>query len=318
MSYLSPDTGSTYNQKYLRSEREKIGMRQILAVVVCFNPEPSSIQSLSNNLHQEGVPVVWFNNGSPGSLDAIKTPHVLSIIELEHNLGVAAALNRGFEWALQNGFDAVISFDQDSRPVVGMVHKLQNAWLNAVVQTPNLGAIGPATVDHQSGQDMFTFAPYNWTRHRFLPSQNKTYVVDHLITSGCLTPCAVWQDVGPMNESLFIDWVDNEWCARARLKGYQLLMDGGTKMTHSIGEVSRPLLWRRFHLHKPLRHYYLLRNALLIAQQSKFDLGWRMHHILYALRVIVASLLLGNQKLSRLCYAWRGLVHGLIGRSDKI
>jgi rhamnosyltransferase len=293
-------------------------MRQILAVVVCFNPEPSSIQSLSNNLHQEGVPVVWFNNGSPGSLDAIKTPHVLSIIELEHNLGVAAALNRGFEWALQNGFDAVISFDQDSRPAIGMVHKLQNAWLNAVVQTPNLGAIGPATVDHQSGQDMFTFAPYNWTRHRFLPSQNKTYVVDHLITSGCLTPCAVWQDVGPMNESLFIDWVDNEWCARARLKGYQLLMDGGTKMTHSIGEVSRPLLWRRFHLHKPLRHYYLLRNALLIAQQSKFDLGWRMHHILYALRVIVASLLLGNQKLSRLCYAWRGLVHGLIWRSDKI
>jgi len=293
-------------------------MRQILAVVVCFNPESSSIQSLSSNLQQEGVPVVWFNNGSPCSLDAIKTPHVLAIIELEHNLGVAAALNRGFEWALQNGFDAVISFDQDSRPGVGMVRKLQNAWLNAVLQTPNLGAIGPATVDHQSGQDMFTFAPYNWTRHRFLPSQNKTYVVDHLITSGCLTPCAVWQDVGPMNESLFIDWVDIEWCARARLKGYQLLMDGGTKMTHSIGEVSRPLLWRRFHFHKPLRHYYLLRNALLIAKQSKFDLGWRMHHILYALRVIVASLLLGNQKLSRLDYAWRGLVHGLIGRSDKI
>ena len=293
-------------------------MRQILAVVVCFNPEPSSIQSLSNNLQQEGVPVVWFNNGSPGSLDAIKTPQVLAIIELEHNLGVAAALNRGFEWALQNGFDAVISFDQDSRPDVGMVGQLQKAWLKAVLQTPCLGALGPATVDHQSGQDMFTFAPYNWTRHRFLPSQNKTYVVDHLITSGCLTPCAVWQDVGPMNESLFIDWVDNEWCARARLKGYQLLMDGGTKMTHSIGEVSRPLLWRRFHMHQPLRHYYLLRNALLIAKQSKFDLGWRMHHILYALRVIVASLLLGNQKLSRLDYAWRGLVHGLIGRSDKI
>ena len=262
--------------------------------------------------------MVWFNNGSPGSLDAIKTPHVLAIIELERNLGVAAALNRGFEWAIQNGFDAVISFDQDSRPAVGMVAQLQNAWLKAVLQTPCLGAIGPATVDHQSGQDMFTFAPYNWTRHRFLPSQNKTYVVDHLITSGCLTPCAVWQDVGPMNESLFIDWVDIEWCGRARLKGYQLLMDGGTKMTHSIGEVSRPLLWRRFHFHKPLRHYYLLRNALLIAKQSKFDLGWRMHHILYALRVIVASLLLGNQKLSRLVYALRGLVHGLIGRSDKI
>jgi hypothetical protein len=57
---------------------------------------------------------------------------------------------------------------------------------------------------------------------------------------------------------------------------------------------------------------------LLIAKQSKFDLGWRMHHILYALRVILASLLLANQKLSRLSYAWRGLVHGVMGRTGKI
>jgi rhamnosyltransferase len=292
-------------------------MRQILAVVVCFHPEPSSLQSLSLNLQQEGVPVVWINNGPTGSLNALKTQHVLSIIELKHNLGVAAALNRGFEWALQNGFDAVLSFDQDSRPAVGMVGQLQSAWFKASVLTPNIAAIGPATIDHQSGQDMFTFAPYNWKRQRFLPSQNKTYVVDHLITSGCLTPCTVWQDVGPMTESLFIDWVDNEWCARARLKGYLLLMDGGTKMPHSIGEVSRPLLWRRFHLHTPLRNYYLLRNALLIARQSKFYPGWRMHHILYALRVIVASLLLGQQKLSRLSFALRGLLHGLLGRSGK-
>ena len=293
-------------------------MRQILAVVVCFHPDPSSLQSLSLKLQQEGVPVVWINNGPPSSLNTIRTQQVLSIIELEQNLGVATALNRGFEWAIQNGFDAVISFDQDSRPDLGMVGQLQSAWLKAILQTPNVAAIGPATSDLQSGQDMFTFAPYNWTRQRFLPSQNKTYVVDHLITSGCLTPCAVWQDVGPMRESLFIDWVDNEWCARARLKGYQLLMDGGTKMTHSIGEASRTLLWRRFHLHTPLRNYYLLRNALLIAKESKFGLGWRVHHILYALRVILASLFLANQKLSRLSYAWLGLVHGLIGRAGKI
>jgi hypothetical protein len=43
-----------------------------------------------------------------------------------------------------------------------------------------------------------------------------------------------------------------------------------------------------------------------------------MHHILYALRVIVASLLLGQQKLSRISYALRGLAHGLLGRSGKL
>jgi len=293
-------------------------MRNILAVVVCFHPDLKNLQSLSFKLHQEGVPVVWVNNGPVGSLKAAQTPHVANIIELAHNLGVATALNRGFEWALQNGYEAVITFDQDSQPPAGMVGQLSQAWLQAAGAFSRIAAIGPATVDLASGQDMFSFEPYNWTRHRFLPSQKKTYVVDHLITSGCLTPCSVWQDVGPMNDSLFIDWVDNEWCARARLKGYTLLMDGGTKMGHSIGEVSRPILWRRFHLHAPIRHYYLLRNAIQIAKQSQFDPGWRMHHLLYAARVILASLLLGQQRLSRLSYALRGLLHGLVGRSGKI
>ena len=293
-------------------------MKNILAVVVCFHPDLKNLQSLSFKLHQEGVSVIWVNNGPVGSLKAAQTPHVTNIIELAHNLGVATALNRGFEWALQNGYEAVITFDQDSQPPAGMVGQLSQAWLQAAGAFSRIAAIGPATVDLASGQDMFSFEPYNWTRHRFLPCQNKTYVVDHLITSGCLTPCSVWQDVGPMNDSLFIDWVDNEWCARARLKGYTLLMDGGTKMGHSIGEVSRPILWRRFHLHAPIRHYYLLRNAIQIAKQSKFDPGWRMHHLLYAARVIFASLLLGQQRRSRLYYALRGLLHGLIGRSGKI
>ena len=121
-----------------------------------------------------------------------------------------------------------------------------------------------------------------------------------------------------MTDGLFIDWVDIEWCARARLTGYVLLLDGGTQMSHSIGEVSRPILWRRFHLHTPIRHFYLLRNAILIAKKPQFELGWRVHLLLYALRVIVASLVLGDQRLSRWHFAYQGLLAGLGGRQGPI
>ena len=292
-------------------------MRNIVAVVVCYHPEPIKLLALSQALYEEQVPVVWINNGPSGSLNVIKTHAVTETLELGQNMGVAAALNRGFEWAIQNDFDAVATFDQDSCPDHQMVSQLRAAWTQAIQSSSNLGAIGPATVDQLSGQVMFTYAPYNWLRNRFLPKEYKAYVVDHLITSGCITPCHVWQDVGPMNEGLFIDWVDNEWCARARRKNYELLMVGGVKMNHSIGESSMPLLWRRFHLHQPLRHYYLMRNALLIARQSGLDMGWRMHNVFYAIRVILASLIFGGQKRSRLAHAWLGLVHGLRGRSGK-
>ena len=292
-------------------------IRKILALVVCFEPDVPSLQKLSESLQLEGVPVVWVNNGAEGALLSSTRPHVLHVIEMGQNLGVAAALNQGYAWAIQNGFDAVISFDQDSQPKPGMVRQLQQAWQKSSSQFVNLAAIGPTTVDQQSGLAMFTFAPYNWLRKRFLPNKAQLYEVDHLITSGCLIPCRVWQAVGPMNESYFIDWVDIEWCARARHQGFALLMDGASQMVHSIGEVSRPLLWRRFHLHAPLRNYYLLRNALLLARQSQFAMGWRLHHVLYALRVILASFLWGQQRSERLGFVWRGLLDGLRGRAGK-
>ena len=293
-------------------------MRHILAVVVCYDPVLSTLQTLSRNLQSEGVPVIWVNNGPAGSLESARGPHVLSVIELTQNLGVATALNAGYRWALQNDFEAVITFDQDSQPEVGMVGKLQARWAQSAVEHLQVAAIGPVTIDYQSGHGMFSFEPYNWIRKRFLPSQAKAYFVDHIITSGCLMPCRVWQEVGPMNDGLFIDWVDIEWCARARLMGYVLLLDGGTQMSHSIGEVSRPILWRRFHLHTPIRHFYLLRNAILIAKKPQFNLGWRVHLFLYALRVIVASLVLGDQRLSRWRFAYQGLLAGLSGRQGPI
>lgn len=293
-------------------------MRRILAVVVCYEPVLSTLQALSHNLHVEGVPVVWVNNGPTGSLDSARGTHVVNVIELQQNFGVATALNAGYQWALQNGFDAVVTFDQDSQPHVGMVSQLLQSWYQSSNSFGHVAAIGPATVDQQSGHAMMTFAPYNWVRKRFLPSQAKTYLVDHLITSGCLMSLQVWQEVGPMRDGLFIDWVDIEWCARARLKGFQLLIDGHTQMRHSIGEASRPILWRRVHLHTPLRHYYLLRNAILIAKKPQFDLGWRVHLLLYATRVIVASVVLGDRRASRWKFAWQGLVDGLVGREGRI
>lgn len=293
-------------------------MRKTVAVVICYHPVVSTLLDLSSNLHLEGVPVVWVNNGPEGSLDAVRGNHVLHVLELKTNLGVAAALNTGFQWAIDHQFDAVITFDQDSKPQVGMVGKLLQSLAQASAQSIQIAAIGPATIDDQSAQALFSFEPYRWIRRRFLPQPGKVYAVDHLISSGCLVPCDVWQEVGPMNEGLFIDWVDIEWCARARLKGYTLVLDGSSQMNHSIGDSSRQILWRRFHLHTPIRHFYLLRNALAIAKKPQFNLGWRVHLVLYAARVILASLAFGDQRISRLRFVWRGLVAGLRGQQGQM
>lgn len=288
----------------------------VSAVVVCFHPEPENLRRLIVALLPD-VHQVWLvNNGANNALPSDLGPKV-NRMDLGDNMGVAAALNIGFDSAYAGGADAVIGFDQDSAPPQGLVAQLRADWNLEAQRQPGvrLGAIGPATCDRDGAHLLTTFAPYNWFRQRLRPLPGKRWRVDHLITSGCLIPRDVWTSTGPMNAGLFIDWVDVEWCGRARLAGFTLLMDGDAVLSHRIGNKSQAFLGRHFHVHAAFRHYFVLRNALIIWRDQRFPLGWRTHHVLYALRVILANLLFAPQRLERLRCVIRGWQDGWAKRT---
>lgn len=291
-------------------------LRNVAAVVVCFHPDLQMLQTLVQSLLPQ-VKHVWLvNNGPSGSLPGDWSERV-SYLECKGNAGVAAALNLGFEQAFADGADAVIGFDQDSQPGPGMVTQLREHWNREAALRPHarLGGIGPAIRDSEGMHLLHSFAPYNWLRRRVWARPGSCLEVDHLISSGCLIPHEVWLQVGGMNAGLFIDWVDIEWCGRARHAGYQLLMDGDVVLVHRIGAKSQSFLGRHFHVHVPFRHYFVLRNALLMWRDKRFDMGWRSHHVFYAVRIILANLLFAPRRMERLRCVWRGWIDGLAGRT---
>jgi rhamnosyltransferase len=287
----------------------------VSAVIVCFHPDPQALQQLIDKL-QPDVQTIWLVNNGPQPL-AGPWPAVVKQVQCAGNLGVAGAINLGFDQAFAQGADAVIGFDQDSLPPAGLVEQLRCAWNAMGEKQPQnrLAAIGPAPQDKDTGHMLHTFAPYNWRRRRLTPTIGKSLEVDHLITSGCLISRAAWQDIGPTNEGLFIDWIDVEWCGRARHMGYHLLMDGSVIMPHRIGQKSGGILGRKFHVHSPFRHYFVLRNAMQLFRDPRFPLGWRTHHLLYASRVILANLIWAPERSSRLAHVVRGLRDGWAGRT---
>lgn len=287
----------------------------VAAVIVCYHPDPEALRQLIANL-QPDVQHIWLVNNGPQPL-ADPWPEAVRHIQCAGNIGVAAALNAGFDQAFAQGVDAVIGFDQDSAPPVGMVERLRHSWNAMLLQHPDrpIAAIGPAPQDKDSGRLLHTFAPYNWRRQRLLPVPGQCIEVDHLITSGCLISRAAWQGIGPTNEGLFIDWIDVEWSGRARHSGYQLLMDSEAVLPHRIGLSSRSIAGRSFHVHSPFRHYFVLRNAIFLFRDPRFALGWRTHHLLYALRVILANLIFATGRLKRLGYAAKALRDGWAGRT---
>jgi rhamnosyltransferase len=291
-------------------------IQTVSAVVVCFHPDPQTLQTLVQSLLPD-VKQVWLvNNGPHGSLGT-HCNEAVSCIECGGNIGVAAALNVGFDQAFAHGADAVIGFDQDSQPTSGLVAQLRAHWNREVALRPHarLGGMGPAIRDSEGLHLLHSFAPYNWLRRRVWAQPGACLEVDHLISSGGLISHEAWCEVGGMNTSLFIDWVDVEWSGRARHAGYQLLMDGDAILMHRIGTRSQALLGRHFHVHAPFRHYFVLRNALIMWRDKRFALGWRSHHVFYAVRIIVANLLFAPERSERLRCVWRGLVDGLARRT---
>ncbi|WP_089957839.1 glycosyltransferase family 2 protein [Limnohabitans sp. 2KL-3] len=288
----------------------------VSAVIVCFHPNPETLHRLILALAPDVHQILLVNNGQVDELPSDLGAQV-QCIELGCNLGVAEALNRGFAKAYAEGADAVIGFDQDSEPPVGLVSQMRDHWNGEVHRQSHLkfGAIGPATCDRDGAHLLTSFAPYNWMRQRIRPTSGKRWHVDHLITSGCLIPREAWEKTGPMNADLFIDWVDVEWCGRARAAGYTLLMDGDAVLIHRIGHRSQAFLGRHFHVHSPFRHYFVLRNALLLWSDKRFPTGWRAHHLLYALRVILANLIFAPGRLQRLIWVARGWRDGWAKRT---
>ena len=47
---------------------------------------------------------------------------------------------------------------------------------------------------------------------------------------------SAWRGVGCYDETLFVDWVDNEFCDNLRFHGYRILATHGTSILHEMGE----------------------------------------------------------------------------------
>ena len=105
---------------------------------------------------------------------------------------------------------------------------------------------------------------------KFFIPQPGLQKVSHAIASGALIPAKVLHEVGLMQENLFIDWVDLEWCWRAKNQyGYQTICTGDVVIEHTMGDGSIRFLWRKVGIRTPLRRYYMVRNAVHIALYSR-------------------------------------------------
>jgi rhamnosyltransferase len=289
------------------------------AVIVTFNPDPARLRHVVAATARQVGEIVLVDNGSTTDAAADLTgvsPNPLGVLALGDNYGIAAALNIGLARARERGCTHVLLLDQDGVPGPGMVNALLAEMRQREARGEKVAAVGPQIVDPRRAAPAPFFRLGRWDLRRIdaADAGEQSARIDFLITAGTLLSLAAAQKIGPMNEALFIDYVDLEWSLRARSLGYRLYGHFGVTLDHRLGDEPLQAFGRTMTAHSPLRHYYLMRNALALWRLPYTPWAWKCADALHLLRKFVVFSTLAPQRGAHCRMMLRGLADGLAGR----
>ncbi|MBR7975159.1 glycosyltransferase family 2 protein [Burkholderia vietnamiensis] len=301
----------------------------VVAVIVTYNPEPSILDSMLTALQLQVDGVVIVDNGSLSHLaemvEASAARFKCSTEMLSANAGIAVAQNRGIMRArsllcrVPADRCYVLLLDHDSIPATDMVPRLLASDQRLRASGVRVGAVGPVSIDRRTGTHArFIVAGRLWLKR--VPActdGNQVMRVDFLIASGTLVRSDVFDAVGVMDERLFIDHVDTEWCLRAAQQDYAMFVVSGAFLCHSLGDEVIPI-WtgrrREVFVHSPLRDYYMCRNTLLVLRGNPIPIAWRAFLLGRMIGSIIFFGLGVAPRRIRLLRMWQGVRDGLAGR----
>jgi rhamnosyltransferase len=209
--------------------------------------------------------------------------------------------------------------DDDSLPNPNMVSQLVLAWQQLLARGQvRVGALGSVYLQPEGGQ-WKGFVRIRWNGFKRCTSTDPQSIVpaDFLIASGTLVPIAVFDQVGGMDEGLFIDHVDTEWCLRAASQRFELFGVCAAKMHHTLGTKRQKVWWfgtRMVSHHSPLRYFYMFRNSMLIYRRAHIPFTWKYWDFFRNLRLLVFMALFSPQRASCVGMMLRGFKHGWQGR----
>jgi rhamnosyltransferase len=274
------------------------------SVIVLYHPADEVVETISSLALDSSIVLVIVNSASDEILKRVAQINGVIILNNHSNVGLAKGLNIGIKYAFDNySMDFVALFDQDSLPSKGLVGDLVQEFLG--VSAVKLACIGPKLVDQKAGNSSYgkNNAQKELDNPRSIP------------TSGTVISKEAFEAIGPMLESLFIDGIDHEWCLRAYSKGFAIKVSDHLEMTHNMGDLGVNLFGQFKPIHQsPIRHYYIIRNAIYLSKQSYIPISWRMSELLKTIRRGFVYPIVSSDKLGTIRSIYHGVIDGLMDR----
>jgi rhamnosyltransferase len=277
---------------------------EVCAILVSYHPDAGLPRRAARILEQAAALVIVDNGSGEETqqmLRLIASDPRVSLVLNPNNLGIASALNQGVERAQALGFAWVLLLDQDS--------DLHESMLTSLIEVraayPEPARV--AVIGAGFGEETHPLPTAAWEE------------VESVITSGSLIPLAVHATVGPFRDEFFIDYVDSDYCFRARTQGYRVIRTRQPLMSHTIGAPTRHELLGRPKWttnHSPDRRYYIARNdTVMLREYGGYAFGsWALKSLARRLRTCKRIVLYEHAKARKIAAVLSGWWDGVRGR----
>lgn len=265
-----------------------INEKKLSGLVVWYNPEKNDIANIDSYVaHIDKLYIIDNSNQNNQHLLSYRPfSGNIEYIPNGKNLGIATALNIGCQRAIEDGYEWILTMDQDSS-------FLPSHFELFITQINQLSA-------NQKTDDIAIYAP---SRER---DKKGNKFVTKVITSGNILSLADYSEVQGFDDQLFIDEVDHDMCFRLLKNNKKIYKFLEPKLKHLVGNSKTHHFFfskRTVMHHSAFRKYYIFRNRLIMMKRfpqytRKLARDNR--------RLIINTILFEDDKIAKLKAIYRG------------
>ena len=263
---------------------------KIGCIIVLYNPDVPMLFKILDEISEQVSKVYIIDNSTiENHLDFSNYTNVI-FEKLGSNIGIASAQNMGLNFF--KDYDYILFLDQDSIPSKNLVSTLLNNYIFLLNENINVGAVGPRPFNRSENKK------YEGNIKKGRQIYHNITEVGELISSSSLIAVENFKKVGLLEDGLFIDAVDHEWCWRAKAIGnYNFFIIEDVLLSHQLGEVDKKFLGINIHIPAPIRTYYQFRNYIKLLNRNYVPFYWKFSNgIKYFIKYFYYPIFVDNGK----------------------
>jgi GT2 family glycosyltransferase len=274
---------------------------KVFTIIVTYNGMKWIDKCLKSIVNQSEV-IVIDNNSTDDTLCFITEhfPNIIVLLQTE-NLGFGLANNKGIDYAIKNGADAVFLLNQDAFAQTDCITNLKKS----AIDNPEYGIISPIHLNGDGTEVDFTFlkvtSPFsasNLTSDLILRQFSKSiYPLKFINAAAWFIPKAVFYKVGGFDPLFFLYGEDDNYCQRVLYHGFKIgiipnatIFHESNNSNYQVGEAGSEKYFRQFinsvyikyadintEQYKKLKKFrrYVLKKALFFLLTNKLD-KWKL------------------------------------------